>query len=312
MFRVVRVIAVLGTCLSVFCPVLARAQTETAPEEGPEQVVLSGDLVVPRGRVVGEIVVVHGSALVQGVARGDVVVLDGSVTVSGQVSGTVVALDGDVKLLPTAQVSGDVMGSQRITVGKGAQVRGAIRQNVRFTLAAPLAALGVLVTAFAMGASTLLLGLLLLLIAPRGADRVATASRTAPFAALGWGFALSILIPVAAVAAAASNPGLPHGVASLLARGVVLLVGDTWSVWSVGRAIVREPRSRPAAFCAGWAIALVVGLVPVLNIVMWVIGSVFGLRAMAVAVWRARGQGRHRVGGISIPDALPAPAEQTT
>jgi hypothetical protein len=311
MVRISRVLVVLSVCLAALWPEIAWAQAD-APAEERDQVVLAGDLVIPKGHVVGEVVVFHGSVLVQGVARGDVVVLDGSITVSGQVSGAVVALDGDIKLLPTAQVSGDVMGGGRINLVEGTQVRGTVRQNVRFTLARPLAALGVLGTAFAMSASTLLLGLLLLLIAPRGADRVSTASRTAPFASLGWGFALTILIPVAAVAAAASILGLPLGLASLLALGFVFLVGYAWSVWCVGRAIAREPRARPVAFLVGWAVALVIGLVPLLNVVVWIVGSVFGLGAMAVAVWRSRGQGRHRIGGVVIPEALPAPAEQTT
>jgi hypothetical protein len=47
-------------------------------------------------------------------------------------------------------------------------------------------------------------------------------------------------------------------------------------------------------------------------VVVWAVGSIFGLGAMTVATWRARGRGRHRVGRVSIPDALPEPAEQTS
>src|SRR5881397_503918 len=75
----------------------------------PDQIVLSGTVTVPRGREVGEVVVLHGSATVGGVARGDVVVLDGPITVTGQVSGTVVAVTGSVTLGRDAQVRGDVI-----------------------------------------------------------------------------------------------------------------------------------------------------------------------------------------------------------
>ena len=88
----------------------------------------------------------------------------------------------------------------------------------------------------------------------------------------------------------------------------MFLVGATWSIWSVGRALVREPRSRWLAFLAGWGIALAVSLVPYLNAAAWTVASIYGLGAMTVAVWRARGTGgRHRSGYVEIPETEPAP-----
>ncbi len=64
----------------------------------------------------------------------------------------------------------------------------------------------------------------------------------------------------------------------------------------MGRFLVREPGSRIGALLAGWAVVACVGLVPILNVAWWSLGAVFGLGAMTVAAWRARGSGRHRVG----------------
>jgi hypothetical protein len=56
----------------------------------------------------------------------------------------------------------------------------------------------------------------------------------------------------------------------------------------------------------GWGIATLLGLVPVLNVIVWVAGSVFGLGAMSVAVWRAR-----REPPIVVPPAAPSvPVEE--
>ena len=98
---------VLGAlAVVVATPEVALAQAATpAPSD---QIVLSGDALVPRGTVVGEVVVFSGSATVAGVAQGDVVVLDGPVTISGQVGGDVVGLGGPVRLGSTAQVTGAI------------------------------------------------------------------------------------------------------------------------------------------------------------------------------------------------------------
>src|SRR6266516_3261363 len=72
------------------------------------QVVLSGDVHVRRGEVSRDVVVVHGSADVDGTVQGSVVVFDGPVTIAGSVRGDVAALDGTVTLLRGSHVTGDV------------------------------------------------------------------------------------------------------------------------------------------------------------------------------------------------------------
>jgi hypothetical protein len=318
----------LAALLVVAAATTALAQTSggSSPTPRPgaatagieDQVMLSGTVAVPRGRTVGQVVVFHGRAVVAGVAAGDVVVLDGPVVISGQVSGTVVAMNGPIRLAPSAFVVGDVLGGQVVRADPGARVDGRIQEDLSFTPRGPLAALGALLGAVAVAVSTLLALLALLLVAPRGLDRVSTAARTAPFASLGWGVVLAIGLPFVAVGAAASILGLPLGLALLLALGLIALIGFALSVWVVGRLVVREPRGRAGASFAGWGIAAALGLVPFLNVVVWTLGSIFGLGAAAVATWRARvvraGRGRHRAGRVVGPPAPvsrpeePAPA----
>jgi hypothetical protein len=249
---------------------------------------LSGDVIVPKGRVVGEVVVFHGSAAIQGVVDGDVVVLDGPIVVAGQVSGTVVAVDGDVRLLATAQVVGDVLAGGAVETADGASVQGEVREGVGFSLAGPLAALGALLASIAVAVSVLVMLLLLVLLAPRGAERVAEAAGSAPLVSGLWGLALLVILPATAVLVSLTILGLPFGLALLLGLGLVWLVGQAWTTWVLGRLIVRAPGSRAGALFAGWAIGAAVGLVPGLNAAWWTLGSAFGLGAMTVATWRAR------------------------
>jgi hypothetical protein len=298
------VLAALAVCLM---PMAARAQIATPSGAGSsgspvpraeDQVVLSGTVIVPKGTTVGEIVVFHGRAQIAGSVQGDVVVLDGPITIDGAyITGSVVALNGPIRMTGATQIGGDVLGAERVTADAGVKVVGQVREDVGFTLQGELRVLGALLGAVAVAVSLLLWGLLLLLIAPRGADRVATAATTAPFASLGWGVLLTIGLPVVGVAAMASVVGLPLGLAALLALGIFFFTGLAWTTWIVGRAIIRG-HGRVLPFLTGWGVVAVIGLLPFANIAAWGVGSVFGLGAMTVAAWRARGRhrGRHRLG----------------
>ena len=287
----------------------AHAQTPSqTPSQTPgadvgraeDQVVVSGTVTVPRGHSVGEVVVFHGRVFVEGVVVGDVVVLDGPVVISGQVSGSVVAMNGPIRLGPTASVGRDVLGAHGVRLEPGALVVGEVRDDVTFTSRSTLAVLGALLGAVAIAVSIFLMLLLLVALSPRALDRVATAGRTSPFASMGWGIAISIAVPVVAVAAAASILGLPLGLAVVLAGGLFWIIGLAVAAFAIGRLIAPEPIGRARPLLAGWAIVAAVGLVPFLNIAVWVLGPMFGLGAGLVALWRARSatpsRGRHRAG----------------
>jgi hypothetical protein len=297
-------LSAIGILLS---PGSASGQDAPAPPiQAEDQIVLAGSLTVPRGERVGEVVVFSGHVTVHGVVTGDVVLLEGPVTVTGQVNGSVIAADGVVRLAGSARVGGDVLASAAVRVRPGAEVRGETRGDVRFSLEAPVAALGELLGPVAVSISVLVTGLLLVWVAPRGADAVADALAEAPLASLGWGITLAISVPVAAVALVVSVLGLPLGLALFLSLGLWWLLGLTWAAWCVGRGLVRAPGGRVISLLSGWAILAAVGLVPILNVAAWTLAPILGLGAMLVAVWRARPggsrRGRHRRGARVPPE----------
>lgn len=296
--RALPVMLVAGSFMALGRVGLASAAGEAPRLEPEDQIVLAGSVTVPRGTTIGEVVVFSGRVIVAGVVEGDIVVFEGPVLVSGQVNGSVIAADGPVTLRESALVGGDVFSSGSIRADPGAKVAGELRGEVRFSLEGPLAALGKLLGPVAIAVSVLLTGLLILAVAPRGADAVAETIGDAPFASLGWGILIAVSVPVTAVALCVLVLGVPLGLALLLSLGLWWLVGLTWAAWCAGRGLVRSPRGRVAAFLGGWAILAAVGLVPVLNAAVWTLASPLGLGAMLVAVWRARRHGhpggRHR------------------
>jgi hypothetical protein len=276
---------------------LAAPATAAGAAEPQDQIVLSGTVDVARGREVGEVVVLHGNVSVEGVVHGDVVVLDGSISVTGQVSGAVVAINGPVFVGADAQIGGDVLVRDSVTVKEGAKIGGQVRRGAAFTLRSPIRAVGRFASWLAVATSTLILGLLLILVAPRGADAVASVSSGSSWACLGWGVAVFAGMPILAVLMVASLLGLPFGLALLLSLLLLYFIGYAWSVWALGRVLWKPPRSRSLAFVFGWLMVTAVAAIPIVGGVVWLIGSVFGLGSMSVAIWRARGSGGKHRGG---------------
>jgi hypothetical protein len=279
------------------------------PREPENQVVLSGTVEVARGREVAEVVVLHGSARIDGVALGDVIVLDGGITVHGQVSGSVIAMDGSVRLGSSAQVGGDVTARGGVVVSEGAVIDGRIRQHAAFTWRAPLSLFGRFATWLAVTVSTLLLGLAVVFISPRGVEAVYDAARTAPYFAAAWGVGLAVGIPILAVVAMASLVVLPLGLALALALALAAFAGYGFASYALGRLVWTNPERQVVAFLAGWGALRVIGLIPFVSGVTFVLAAAFGLGAAAVATWKARSeQGRHRGRRAALPPT-PAPEE---
>ena len=320
-------------------PALAQSSPTPSPSEaspGPaddtfgDQVVLLGRVIVPRGQSVGEVIVFSGRVVVEGIVRGDVVVVDGPISISGQVSGSVIALDGSVRLLATAQVSGDVLAHDRVIVAQGAAVQGRMTEGASFNLSRPLRAVAPFVSWIAVAVSTLVLGLLLALLAPRALDGTAEAGRGAPWASAGWGVALAVGLPILAVFAVASVLGIPLGIGLALSFLPAALFGVVVTAQTLGRAMVDPDRRRVTAFLAGWLLQTVIGVVPYASGAAFTLAAIFGLGATAVAVWRARGPrrevrpaGKHRAGAVAAgptesvaqvaagptPSVIPGPPE---
>jgi len=319
MRRALSIAIVLAATLALV-PNAARAQAD-APRRADPQVVLVGDVDVPAGSVVGEVVVIRGDVTVEGVVDGDVIVLRGAITVAGQVRGDVVSVSGRVRLRPTAQVGGSVLAGETAEVEAGAQVAGGVTQGVRYTLGSAVGTIGALLAPAAFSLSTLLLLALLLLLAPRGLERAGRAGREAPFASAGWGALAAIVVALGGVLLTATVVGMPLGVALLLAWWLFAMVGIAVTTWMIGRLVVREPRSRVGALFSGWGIATALGLVPFVNVAWWIVAGLFGWGAVVVATWGVRRSerdwpdapagkgGKHRAGRATAPGTLPGDDE---
>src|SRR5436309_4999788 len=84
------------------------------------QIVLTGQVVVPAGQTVGDVVICNGPATIHGTVRGSVTSFHGDVSISGTVTGSVTSFNGSVDLADAAHIGGDLSTRSRPSVAAGA------------------------------------------------------------------------------------------------------------------------------------------------------------------------------------------------
>jgi hypothetical protein len=277
--------------------------TQTRDGNDDAQVVITGQVIVARDERVGNVVILNGDAVINGRVDGSVFAANGDVIVRGTVKDDVHAFNGRVTVEGGARVGGDVTSREKARISPGATVGGDVKSvNSRFSLGWA-GAVAAIVIWLAIVLSTLVLGLLLLVIAPRAADAFADAGRTAVGASIGLGVAAAIGLPIIGLALLASVIGLPLGAVLLLALGFLYTLGYVASAYFLGRLILRPPQNRFLAYLVGWGILSVAGVIPVLNVLTFIAATVYGVGMIVVATFRARKGPRE-----PAPPA-PAPAE---
>jgi hypothetical protein len=272
--------------LSAATPAATAAGAQS--DSGDAVVVIRGDVNVPRGEVVDGVYVVSGDVRIAGHSTGDVVVLAGDALISGRIDGDLLIASGQARLLPRAYVSGDIRyGDERPIVAGQAIVRGDVSKEGWSDWGGFLPFVGI-VFWLAVGISAAILGVLLLLIAPRGADALYDRSRERIGPVIAIGIAVAICLPVAAAIAAITLVGLPLAFGILLALLPLAAVAYVCSAWVLGRRIVKPPHGRILSFLAGLGILRAIALIPILGGLVGLAAAVFGLGLIGAAIGAAR------------------------
>ena len=271
---------------------------------------ITGGAVVPRGETAGDIIVVDGRVTIAGRATGDVVSVSGPVRVTGRIDGDLIAVSDRATLGPAASVGGDLRyGDERPVLASGARVGGEISNEDWADASNGWGWVSSLWWWLAVSVSTLLVGALLVWLAPGALAAAARAVREHAGAAVGWGVAIAIGVPILAVIALVTLVGIPFGIALLLAAIPVLLIAYATTAWIVGRRVLQNrSASAWAALFAGWGILRLLALIPIVGGLVGLAATVVGLGALAVALWRARRPGAPMARPEAPVGGRPAPA----
>jgi len=276
-------VALVACVLGIASATSAFAQDEGTTPGDDDQVVLTGQLLVPEGATVGTAVIFNGNATIDGTATESVVAFNGDVEITGTVGDDVVAFNGRVIVRSGAEVDGDIASRQDPQIEEGATVGGDIEGiSGRFDLEG-LGWVARYVWWFGYTISTLILGLVLLMFLPGVDAPLADAFRRRMGASFGFGAAIFFLLPIAAVLLLVVVVAIPLGVFLLLALALLYTLGYVAGAHVLGRRLVNPPGSRFVAFLVGWLILRGIGLIPFLGGLVWVLASIAGLGALVIA-----------------------------
>jgi hypothetical protein len=286
--RTLLAVAIVACVLGIASAPAAFAQDEGGATADDDQVVLTGELLVPVGATVGTAVIFNGDAMIEGTATESVVAFNGDVEITGTVRDDVVAFNGRVIVRSGAEVGGDIASRQDPQIEDGATVGGEIKGiSGRFDLEG-FGWVARYVWWFGYTVSTLILGLVLLLFLPGVDGPLADAFRRRTGASFGFGAAIFFLLPIAAVLLLVVVVAIPLGVFLLLALALLYTFGYVAGAHVLGRRLVKQPGSRYVAFLVGWLILRGIGLIPFLGGLVWVVASIAGLGALAIAARGSR------------------------
>ena len=255
----------------------------SASAKDDDHIVVVGSVLIDRDETAGDIVVIDGDVTVRGTVTGDVVVVDGNVTIRGTVSGNVVAVSGQATLGRRGRIAGDLIyGDEKPIQAPGSQVSGDV-EKVDVGNASIIGAIGVWVACLV---SMFLLGLLLLLLAPRAAEAVARTARTKALVCAGVGLLAFFVLPIIAVAALFTLVGIPLGIVLLTLIVALYAIAYVTAALVLGRLILKK--SRILAFLAGLVLLGLLTLVPIAGGIIAFLAIVFGLGALLVSLFAAR------------------------
>lgn len=301
--------------LSVVVLALALVATVATAAMAQESVARPGSLLITEGPVtvgaedeLGTVVVVSGDVAVAG-SVDSVIAFEGDVTVTGDVDALAWAVTGNLTVAEGATVGGDAMAGGTLDVAPGT-VEGTARRMTGGDWATSAIVFGIL---WWVGAAiaTFVLGLLLLWLVPRGMAAARQTGRARIGASFGIGLALLVGVPVVAGLIAFTLVGLPLTIGLLVATAIAAFVGGIVSALVVGNALLRD--ANPVVeLLVGVVLVGLLGLLPVVGGLVTAAAAVFGVGALALAVWRARTTPTV----ITIPEAQRAepvaPSDQRT
>ncbi len=275
--------SLLVALLAICCLLPAATASADATSDGDDRIIVVGSTLVDRDETAGDVWVGDGDVTIRGTVTGDVVVVDGDVTIRGTVEGNVVTLAGQTTLGRAGRVQGDLIyADEEPVLTPGSQVGGDVE---KFDVG-DAGILGAIAWLIGITVSLFLLGLVLLLLAPRAADAVARTAKAKSLVSFGVGFLAFFLIPILAVAAFFTVVGIPLGIVLLLLVIPLYAISYVTAAFALGRRILKG--ARILAFLVGLVILGLLSLIPIAGAVIGLLATMYGLGLLLMTLFRAR------------------------
>jgi cytoskeletal protein CcmA (bactofilin family) len=254
-------------------------------------------IMASTAKIGGDLLLGAGTALIDGLIQGDINGGVESLTIASTVS-----IQGKLTYISENEAN----------IQSGAQIRGTITHqlpDVKERLAVGthrLPNVGErLVTGIGLWGKvigflmTLVLGIVIVLLAPKRVKAVTESIRTHPWASLGWGAIILIFTPIAAGIVCITIIGLPLGLIALTLYIIAIYLTQLFAGLLIGQLIIgafRGVETRAAlvgALALGLAILSLLRLIPYLGFFIGLATVLFGLGAIFVSERKLRTQAQN-------------------
>src|SRR5665648_637009 len=297
--------------------------------------IAAGKIIRVNGPVNGSIIAIGGTVDINGEVTHAVRVIGETLNISGTIGRDLLLAGDKVSLASTAEIGSDLLlgagtalidglikgdinsGVESLTIASTASIQGKLtyisenEANIQSgaQIMGPIthqlpdikerltpAGLWGKVIGFLMA---LVLGIIIILLAPRRVKAVTESIRTRPWASLGWGAIILIFTPIAALIVCITIIGLPLGLITLVLYSIAICLTQLFAGLLIGQLIIGSSRgvetkaALVGALALGLAILSLLKLIPYLDNVIGLATVLFGLGAILVSERKLRAEAQN-------------------
>jgi len=232
---------------------------------------------------------------------GDLLLGAGTALIDGLIKGDINSGVDSLTIASTASIQGKLtyISENEANIQSDAQISGTITHklpDVKEKIATGIGLWGTVI-GFLM---ILVLGIIIILFAPRRVEAVTESIRTRPWASLGWGTLILVATPIAALIVCITIIGLPLGLIALALYSIAIYLTQLFVGLLIGQLIVGAFRgvieTRAAligALALGLALLSLLKLIPYLDNVIGLATVLFGLGAILVSERKLRAEAQN-------------------
>jgi len=231
---------------------------------------------------------------------GDLLLGAGTALIDGLIKGDINSAVDSLTIASTASIQGKLtyISENEANIQSDAQIRGTITHKLPDIKEKIATGTGIGLWGTVMGfLMILVLGIIIILFAPKRVEAVTESIRTRPWASLGWGAVILVATPIAALIVCITIIGLPLGLITLALYSIGIYLTQLFVGLLIGqliigayKGVVETRGALVGALALGLAILRFLMLIPFVGFFFGLATVLFGLGAILVSERKLRAE----------------------
>jgi len=284
--------------------IIAAGQTVNINGDVSRAVRVVGETLNISNTIGGDLLVAGAKFIMASTAEigGDLLLGVRSARIEGLIKGDMNGGVDSLTIAPTASIQGKLtyISENEANIQSGAQIGGKITHELYIVKESLTAGIRLGLWGKVIGfLMALVLGIIIVLLAPKRVKAVTESIRTRPWASLGWGALILVATPIAAGIVCITIIGLPLGLIALAHYIIAIYLTQLFVGLLIGQLIIgafRGVETKAAligALALGLAILSLLRLIPYLDFFIGLATVLFGLGAILVSERKLRAEAQN-------------------